>query len=50
MSKLTNKPVVGAGRFTFPDAMVSQIKRALDLTGRQDHQLLILSYQNKIKK
>jgi dimethylamine/trimethylamine dehydrogenase len=31
---LTNKPVVGVGRFTSPDAMVSQIKRGiLDLIG-----------------
>lgn len=32
--KLTSKPVVGVGRFTSPDAMVSQIKRGiLDLIG-----------------
>jgi len=31
---LTNRPVVGVGRFTSPDAMVSQIKRGvLDLIG-----------------
>ena len=34
VKKLTNKPVVGVGRFTSPDFMVSQIKRrVLDLIG-----------------
>jgi dimethylamine/trimethylamine dehydrogenase len=34
VKRLTNKPVVGVGRFTSPDAMVSQIKRGvLDLIG-----------------
>ncbi len=34
VKKITNKPVVGIGRFTSPDAMVSQIKRGvLDLIG-----------------
>ena len=34
VKKVTNKPVVGVGRFTSPDAMVSQIKRGvLDLIG-----------------
>lgn len=34
VKKITNKPVVGVGRFTSPDAMVSQIKRGvLDLIG-----------------
>lgn len=34
VKKLTSKPVVGVGRFTSPDAMVSQIKRGiLDMIG-----------------
>ena len=34
VKQLTSKPVVGVGRFTSPDAMVSQIKRGvLDLIG-----------------
>ncbi len=34
VKKLTTKPVVGVGRFTSPDTMVSQIKRGvLDLVG-----------------
>ena len=34
IKKLTDKPVVGVGRFTSPDAMVSQIKRGvLDFIG-----------------
>jgi len=34
VKRLTNKPVVGVGRFTSPDTMVSQIKRGvLDLIG-----------------
>lgn len=34
VKKVTNKPVVGVGRFTSPDAMVSQIKRGiLDIIG-----------------
>jgi dimethylamine/trimethylamine dehydrogenase len=34
VKKITKKPVVGIGRFTSPDAMVSQIKRGvLDLIG-----------------
>ncbi|WP_424947647.1 FAD-dependent oxidoreductase [Candidatus Spongiihabitans sp.] len=34
VNKLTTKPVVGVGRFTSPDAMVSQIKRGiLDMIG-----------------
>ncbi len=34
LKQLTSKPVVGVGRFTSPDAMVSQIKRGLlDLIG-----------------
>ncbi|PCJ76125.1 MAG: NADH:flavin oxidoreductase [Rhodobacteraceae bacterium] len=34
VKQATNKPVVGVGRFTSPDAMVSQIKRGvLDLIG-----------------
>jgi dimethylamine/trimethylamine dehydrogenase len=34
VKKITRKPVVGIGRFTSPDAMVSQIKRGvLDLIG-----------------
>ena len=34
VKRLTDKPVVGVGRFTSPDAMVSQIKRGvLDLIG-----------------
>lgn len=34
VKKVTTKPVVGVGRFTSPDAMVSQIKRGvLDLIG-----------------
>lgn len=34
VKRLTTKPVVGVGRFTSPDAMVSQIKRGvLDLIG-----------------
>jgi dimethylamine/trimethylamine dehydrogenase len=34
VKRLTNKPVVGVGRFTSPDVMVSQIKRGiLDLIG-----------------
>ena len=34
VKKLTSKPVVGVGRFTSPDTMVSQIKRGvLDLIG-----------------
>jgi dimethylamine/trimethylamine dehydrogenase len=34
MKSITNKPVVGVGRFTSPDTMVSQIKRGvLDLIG-----------------
>jgi len=34
VKRITNKPVVGVGRFTSPDTMVSQIKRGvLDLIG-----------------
>ena len=34
VKKLTSKPVVGVGRFTSPDAMVSQVKRGiLDFIG-----------------
>jgi dimethylamine/trimethylamine dehydrogenase len=34
VKQVTNKPVVGVGRFTSPDAMVSQLKRGvLDLIG-----------------
>ena len=34
VKRLTNKPVVGVGRFTSPDTMVSQIRRGiLDLIG-----------------
>ena len=34
VKKVTNKPVVGVGRFTSPDTMVSQIKRGIvDLIG-----------------
>jgi dimethylamine/trimethylamine dehydrogenase len=34
VKKMTSKPVVGVGRFTSPDAMVSQIKRGvLDMIG-----------------
>jgi dimethylamine/trimethylamine dehydrogenase len=34
VKKVTNKPVVGVGRFTSPDVMVSQIKRGvLDMIG-----------------
>ncbi|WP_339671465.1 FAD-dependent oxidoreductase [Dasania marina] len=34
VKQVTNKPVVGVGRFTSPDAMVSQIKRGvLDIIG-----------------
>jgi len=34
VKKLTSKPVVGVGRFTSPDAMVSQVRRGiLDLIG-----------------
>ena len=34
VKKVTNRPVVGVGRFTSPDAMVSQIKRGiLDIIG-----------------
>ena len=34
MKQVTDKPVVGVGRFTSPDTMVSQVKRGiLDLIG-----------------
>lgn len=50
VKKLTNKPVVGVGRFTSPDAMVSQIKRGvLDLIGAARPSIADPFLPNKIK-
>jgi dimethylamine/trimethylamine dehydrogenase len=47
---LTSKPVVGVGRFTSPDAMVSQIKRGvLDLIGAARPSIADPFLPNKIK-
>jgi dimethylamine/trimethylamine dehydrogenase len=48
---VTNKPVVGVGRFTSPDAMVSQIKRGvLDLIGAARPSIADPFLPNKIKQ
>lgn len=48
---LTTKPVVGVGRFTSPDAMVSQIKRGvLDLIGAARPSIADPFLPNKIKQ
>jgi len=47
---LTSKPVVGVGRFTSPDAMVSQIKRGvLDLIGAARPSIADPFLPNKVK-
>ena len=51
VKSLTTKPVVGVGRFTSPDAMVSQIKRGvLDLIGAAQPSIADPFLPNKIKK
>lgn len=48
---LTDKPVVGVGRFTSPDTMVSQIKRGvLDLIGAARASIADPFLPNKVKK
>ena len=48
---LTSKPVVGVGRFTSPDAMVSQIKRGiLDLIGAARPSIADPFLPNKVKE
>ncbi|MEM7207181.1 MAG: FAD-dependent oxidoreductase [Pseudomonadota bacterium] len=48
---LTSKPVVGVGRFTSPDAMVSQIKRGvLDLIGAARPSIADPFLPNKIRE
>ena len=48
---LTSKPVVGVGRFTSPDAMVSQIKRGvLDLIGAARPSIADPFLPNKIRQ
>ena len=50
VKSLTTKPVVGVGRFTSPDAMVSQIKRGvLDLIGAARPSIADPFLPNKIK-
>jgi len=51
VKKVTNKPVVGVGRFTSPDTMVSQIKRGvLDLIGGARPSIADPFLPNKIKE
>jgi len=51
VKSLTSKPVVGVGRFTSPDAMVSQINRGvLDLIGAARPSIADPFLPNKIKK
>ncbi|NOZ65077.1 MAG: NAD(P)-binding protein, partial [Alphaproteobacteria bacterium] len=51
VKKITNKPVVGVGRFTNPDAMVSQIRRGvLDLIGAARPSIADPFLPNKIKQ
>ncbi len=51
VKKITNKPVVGVGRFTSPDAMVSQIRRGvLDLIGAARPSIADPFLPNKIKQ
>ncbi len=51
VKKLTTKPVVGVGRFTSPDTMVSQIKRGvLDLIGAARPSIADPFLPNKIKE
>lgn len=51
VKKVTGKPVVGVGRFTSPDTMVSQIKRGvLDLIGGARPSIADPFLPNKIKQ
>ncbi|MEM7293161.1 MAG: FAD-dependent oxidoreductase, partial [Pseudomonadota bacterium] len=51
VKELTTKPVVGVGRFTSPDAMVSQIKRgSLDLIGAARPSIADPFLPNKIRE
>ena len=51
VKSLTTKPVVGVGRFTSPDAMVSQIKRGvLDLIGAARPSIADPFLPNKIRE
>ena len=51
LKDLTSKPVVGVGRFTSPDAMVSQIKRGvLDMIGAARPSIADPFLPNKIKQ
>jgi dimethylamine/trimethylamine dehydrogenase len=51
VKRLTRKPVVGVGRFTSPDTMVSQIKRGiLDLIGGARPSIADPFLPNKIKE
>ena len=51
VKKVTNRPVVGVGRFTSPDTMVSQIKRGvLDLIGGARPSIADPFLPNKIRE
>ncbi|MFT4823549.1 MAG: dimethylamine/trimethylamine dehydrogenase [Halioglobus sp.] len=51
VKQMTNKPVVGVGRFTSPDTMVSQIKRGiLDLIGGARPSIADPFLPNKIRE
>ncbi|VAV97548.1 Histamine dehydrogenase [hydrothermal vent metagenome] len=51
VKKVTNKPVVGVGRFTSPDAMVSQIRRGvLDMIGAARPSIADPFLPNKIRQ
>jgi len=51
VKEITSKPVVGVGRFTSPDAMVSQIRRGvLDLIGAARPSIADPFLPNKIKE
>jgi len=51
VKQVTNKPVVGVGRFTSPDAMVSQIKRGiLDFIGAARPSIADPFLPNKIRE
>jgi len=51
VKKITDKPVVGVGRFTSPDTMISQIKRGiLDLIGGTRPSIADPFLPNKIKE
>jgi dimethylamine/trimethylamine dehydrogenase len=51
VKKITNKPVVGVGRFTSPDTMVSQVRRGiLDLIGAARPSIADPFLPNKIKE